>query len=124
MVARLGADHPAPLRVDLMAVARPVRDGKGIVVRPSAVPKVSGCLVLSKAQRLRADAQLAIPVDRVRQSDVRLRAALRMLRVSRLSAPRAPPVSQLDERRKQKYRVLREKLEDARLVEQLRGEPR
>jgi hypothetical protein len=115
MVVRLGAAHPAPLHVDLMAVARPVRGEKGIVARPLAVPKVSNCLALSKAKRLRAVAQLALPVGRVRQSDARPRAALRVSRVLRLSVPRA---LLLDGLPKRKLRVLREKQEDVPPVEQ------
>jgi hypothetical protein len=106
MAVRLGGARPALLRADLMVVARPVRDGKGIVVRPLAVPKVSDCRpVPSKAQRPRAVAQLARPVGLVRRPDARPRAALRALRVSRLSVLRAPPVPQLDGRRERKLRV-------------------
>jgi hypothetical protein len=121
MAVRLVAAHPAPLHADPMVVARLVLDGKGIVVRLSAVPKVSDCPVLSKALRPRAAAQLALLVGPVRQSDARPRAALRVLRVSRLSVPRA---SRLDGRREQKFRAPQEKQEDASPAERLQDEPR
>jgi hypothetical protein len=115
MAVRLVAARPALLRADLMVVARPVPGGKGIVVRPSAVPRVSARPALSKGQRPRAVAKLALPVGQVRQSDARPKAALRILRASRLSVPGELPA---DGPRKQKLLVPQEKQGDASPVEQ------
>jgi hypothetical protein len=113
MAVRLDAVHPAPLHVDPTVVVRPARDGKGIVGRPLAVPKASDYLLLSKAQRPQAVAQLALWVGQVRQSDARPGAALRVHSVPRL-----------DGRRKRKFRAPQEKQGDASPVEKARDERR